>query len=186
MNSAQVTGRLIKDPVVRVTKTGKQVASFILAVNTRFSGNSTTGGANQEKTAWIPVVAWGYLAEEVKNKLHKGSYVLVEGRIDTRSWDDDKQQRHWVTEINARVISIPFSRRADGQSIQQQNGQWRDSGWSSEGAPQVPPYNGQTSDPGNFSRFGVEDPPKRQMAETTLGFPAGNEAADVQPDEIPF
>ena len=143
MNSAQITGRLTKDPVIRATKTGKQVASFTVAVNTRFSGGAAAGGQDREMTAWLPVVAWGHMAEEVRNKLHKGSYVFIEGRIDTRSWDDDKQQRHWVTEINARIISLPFSRRegTGDQARQWGDGQWGDGEWSGEGGPQVPPSN---------------------------------------------
>lgn len=199
MNSAQITGRLTKDPVIRATKTGKQVASFTVAVNTRFSGGAAAGGQDREMTAWLPVVAWGHMAEEVRNKLHKGSYVFIEGRIDTRSWDDDKQQRHWVTEINARIISIPFSKRegTGDQARQWGNGQWGDGEWSGEGGPQVPPSNrqpynnqpqgGQPSDPGNFGRFGKEPPPKKQMEEQSLGFPAGSGAVGAPSDEdIPF
>lgn len=112
MNSVQITGNLTKDPVVRATKTGRAVASMTVAVNTRY----TVQGQEKEMTAWVNVTAWGSLAEEAGQKLKKGAYVFVEGRINTRSWDDDKQQRHWVTEIVARIIAQPFhSRKPEGQ-----------------------------------------------------------------------
>ena len=195
MNSVQITGNLTKDPIVRATKTGKAVASMTVAVNTRY----TVQGQEQEMTAWVPVVAWGNLAEEAREKLKKGSYVFVEGRINTRSWDDDKQQRHWVTEIVARIIAPPFrARKAEGQPAwgrgnsqpewggdpsgyypQDRSGGQPVMGGAAGGMPG--PSGGQ--DRGNFGQFGPARTERGPMEQTQLGFPSGNKDAD---EEIPF
>lgn len=195
MNSVQITGNLTKDPVVRATKTGRSVASMTVAVNTRY----TVQGQEKEMTAWVNVTAWGSLAEEAGQKLKKGAYVFVEGRINTRSWDDDKQQRHWVTEIVARIIAQPFhSRKPEGQSPwRRETGQ---PGWGGDPSGYYPqdrsggqpvmggaaggmpgPSGGQ--DRGNFGQFGPAKAEKAQMKQETLGFPSGNKDVD---EEIPF
>ena len=75
MNKVILSGRLVRDPELRYTQTGKTVASFTLAVNRRFSHN-------QEQTAdFIPIVVWDKLAEVCSKHLFKGSQVLIEGRM---------------------------------------------------------------------------------------------------------
>jgi single-strand DNA-binding protein len=94
MNRVTLTGRLTKDPEIRYTQTGKAVASFTLAVD-RFRSQ-----AQAEKTAdFIPIVAWDKLAELCGNYLTKGQKVLVEGRLQIRSYDTNEGQKRWVTEV---------------------------------------------------------------------------------------
>ena len=93
MNKVILAGRLTKDPEVRYTQTGVAVASFTLAVNRRFS---------KEKVAdFIPIVVWDKIAEIVGNNLVKGSQVLIEGRIQIRSYDAQDGSKRYVTEVIA-------------------------------------------------------------------------------------
>lgn len=81
MNKVILAGRLVRDPELRYTQTGKAVASFTLAVNRRFSHN------NEQQTAdFIPIIVWDKLAEVCSKHLFKGSQVLIEGRMQVRNY----------------------------------------------------------------------------------------------------
>lgn len=106
MNSVQVMGNLTRDPQIRVTKTGRAVASFSIAVNRTYT---TMQGERKELTDYVNVVAWGGLAESVGNQLKKGNRVFVEGRYSTRSYEANDGSRRYVTEVNANIIAIPLN-----------------------------------------------------------------------------
>lgn len=104
MNKAILVGRLARDPEVKYTQSGKCVATFTIAVN-RYAGNG-------ENTAdFIPVVVWEKLAEIVGNHLTKGSKVLVEGRIQVRSYEAKDGGKRYVTEIIAQNIEFMDSKK---------------------------------------------------------------------------
>lgn len=105
MNIVQITGNLAKDPTIRATKTGKPVASLSIAVNRKITKQN---GDTLELTDWVNVTAWGNLAEAVGNELTKGSYVFIEGRYSTRSYDTPDGQRRYVTEVVANMIAKPI------------------------------------------------------------------------------
>lgn len=105
MNSVWILGNLARDTVVRATRTGKNVASFTVAVNRSYT---TPQGEVKELTDWVQVTAWGALAEEVGNQLHKGNRVLVEGRYSTRSYDAKDGTKRYVTEVVAGLIARPL------------------------------------------------------------------------------
>ena len=105
MNTVQITGNLAKDPVIRATKTGKAVASFSVGVSKKIT---KMNGDILDLTDWINVTAWGNLAEAVGNELTKGSYVFIEGRYSTRSYDTPDGQRRYVTEVVANMIAKPI------------------------------------------------------------------------------
>lgn len=107
MNTVQITGNLAKDPIIRVTKTGKPVASFSIAVNRRITKQN---GDTLELTDWVNITAWGNLAEAVGNELIKGSYVFIEGRYATRFYDAPDGQRRYITEVVANMIAKPIGR----------------------------------------------------------------------------
>lgn len=108
MNRVILAGRLVRDPEVRYTQTGKAVASFTLAVNRRFSRS-----ADQQNTAdFIPIVVWDKLAEVCGNNLVKGSQVLIEGRMQVRSYDAQDGSKRYVTEVIAQDIEFMGSRPA--------------------------------------------------------------------------
>ncbi|MDR7868964.1 MAG: single-stranded DNA-binding protein [Sporomusaceae bacterium] len=99
MNKVILVGRLAQDPEVRYTQSGKAVASFTIAVN-RFSG----GG--QKEADFIPIVAWEKLAETCGNNLTKGQRVLVEGRLQIRSYETNDGQKRRVAEVVAQNIEF--------------------------------------------------------------------------------
>ena len=107
MNKAILVGRPAQDPEVRYTQGGKAVASFNLAVN-RFGG----GSAQKESADFIPIVAWEKLAEICGNNLTKGSQILVEGRLQIRSYETQDGQKRRVSEVVAQSIEFLGSKRA--------------------------------------------------------------------------
>lgn len=96
VNFATVEGNLTKDPQIRMTQTGKKVASFTVA--------STQGDQQSQITAFVPVVAWNYEAEAAET-LKKGDRVLVAGRINTRSYVDQNGEKKYVWEIVTRIVA---------------------------------------------------------------------------------
>ena len=105
MNKVILAGRLVRDPEVRYTQTGKAVASFTLAVNRRFSSSDA-----QQTADFIPIVVWDKLAEVCGNNLVKGSQVLIEGRIQIRSYDAQDGSKSYVTEVIAHEIEFMGSK----------------------------------------------------------------------------
>ena len=96
MNRIILLGRLTKDPEVRYTNTGKVVAQFTLAVDRPFAGQD-----GKREADFIPIVIWGKSAETLGNSITKGQRVLVEGRLQIRSYDGNDGQKHWITEVIA-------------------------------------------------------------------------------------
>ena len=104
-------GRLTRDPEVRYTQTSNTlVASFSLAVNRRFVRQG-----EERQADFINVVAWGKLGEFCSKYYKKGQQVAVTGRIQTRTWDDEQGQKHYVTEVVAEEAYFAEGRR-DGES----------------------------------------------------------------------
>ena len=93
MNKVLLVGRLTRDPELRSLPSGKHVATFTVATN------EYRGGGNAERTEYHPCVAWDRLAEITGQFLSKGQLVDIEGRLQTRQWDDDAGKRHWKTEV---------------------------------------------------------------------------------------
>lgn len=103
LNKVFVLGNLTRDPELRQTPTGQTVCSFSIATNRRFTDKS---GQKQEQVEYHNIVAWGRQAEIINQYLHKGSSILVEGRLQTRSWQDQQGTKHWKTEIVAEQIQL--------------------------------------------------------------------------------
>lgn len=96
INKAILVGNLGKDPELRYTASGQAVATFSLATTEKFKNK---GGEQQERTEWHNIVAWGPLAEICGKYLVKGKQVYVEGRIQSRSYDDRDGNKRYITEI---------------------------------------------------------------------------------------
>jgi single-strand DNA-binding protein len=109
LNKVQMTGRLGADPEMRYTSQGHAVTTFRAASNRSWR---TSEGQAHEDTEWFRVVAWNKLAEICHQWLSKGSRVYVEGRMQTRQWQDQEGQTRSQTEIVAIDIIILDSRRA--------------------------------------------------------------------------
>ena len=103
MNRVLLTGRLTRDPELRTLASGKTVTQFSLATNDYRGG--------KELSEFHSVVTWDRLAEICGQYLGKGQLVALEGRIQTRQWEDDKKQRHWKTEIVASSVEMLSGRR---------------------------------------------------------------------------
>ena len=95
MNQVQLLGNLARDPEVRYTKSGKAVATFTIAASNTFV---TAEGETKEQTAFVNCVAWGNIGEGVGN-YRKGNRLFVNGRIQTRSYDDNNGNKKYVTEV---------------------------------------------------------------------------------------
>src|SRR4051794_41285553 len=103
MNQVLLTGRLTRDPDMRNLASGKTVTQFGIATNDYRGGS--------EHSEYHNVVTWDRLAEICGQYLGKGQQVAIEGRLQTRSWDDDRGQRHWKTEVVAGHVEMPSGRR---------------------------------------------------------------------------
>ncbi len=103
LNKVMVIGNMGRDPELRYTPSGKPVTSFSLASSRSWIAPD---GQRREETEWFNVVAWGGLAEICNQKLFKSQQVYVEGRLQTRSWEDDRGQRHYRTEVVANEMII--------------------------------------------------------------------------------
>lgn len=101
LNKVMLIGWLDADPEIRQTPNGRQIASFALATPRKWV---SAQGERHEETEWFSVVAWGSLAEICANLLFKDQQVYVEGRLQTRRWDDDQGRMHFRTEVVAQDI----------------------------------------------------------------------------------
>lgn len=108
LNKVQMTGRLGADPEMRFTPQGHAVATFRVASNRSWR---TAEGESHEDTEWFRVVAWNKLAEICNKWLTKGSRVYVEGRLQTRQWQDQEGQTRYLTEVIANDLIILNGRR---------------------------------------------------------------------------
>ncbi len=103
LNKVMVIGYLGRDPEMRFTPTGKSVANFSIACSRSWK---SADGEKHTETEWFNVVAWGSLAEISKQYLEKGSRAYIEGRLQSRSWEDNKGVQHKSVEIVARDILL--------------------------------------------------------------------------------
>ncbi|MGD0826292.1 MAG: single-stranded DNA-binding protein [Terriglobales bacterium] len=111
LNRVTLLGNLGKDPEIKFTPQGTQVAKFSLATTERFKGKD---GQWQERTDWHNVVLWEGLAKIAGDYLKKGSKVYIEGRLHTHSWDDKQTgQKKYMTEVVGYDLAM-FSGRGEG------------------------------------------------------------------------
>ena len=152
MNRVVLTGRLTKDPESRKLASGKTVTTFNVATN------EYRGGA--EKAEVHQVVTWDRLAEICGQYLGKGQMVCVEGRIQTRQWEDDAKQRHWKTEIVAAAVEMLSGKRKKD--------------YAAESAAEQLIHQAET--------FGIE-PTSLEYAENDASVTASGSADDEEEDE---
>ncbi|PID58559.1 single-stranded DNA-binding protein [candidate division KSB3 bacterium] len=113
LNKVQIIGRLGRDPELRYTASGQAVATLNVATDHRYQDQSTNEW--KENTEWHRVVAWGRLAEIAGEYLSKGGQVYIEGRLQTRSWDDRDGNKRYTTEIIVRDMILLGSRGDAGR-----------------------------------------------------------------------
>lgn len=137
LNKAIIMGRLTRDPEVRQTQSGLSVCSFSVAVDR----DIVDKGTNQRETDFINVTAWRTTADFVGKYFSKGSLIVVEGRIQVRSYTDKENNKRTATEIVANSVYFGGSKKKDGDSAD---------------APPAPSYN--TSAPqGDYAELAEDD-----------------------------
>ena len=117
MNKVFLIGRLTRDPELRYTGSNVAVASFSLAVNRNF-----TNQAGEREADFINIVVWRKQAENVKNYLSQGSQVAIDGRIQTRSYDDKDGNKRYVTEVIADNVEFLGSKASNNNSSSDNQG----------------------------------------------------------------
>ena len=113
VNKVILLGNLGADPEVRYTPSGTAVANFNLATHEQWTNKD---GEKEEKTEWHRIVAWARLGEICGEYLRKGSQVYVEGRIQTRAWEDRDGIKRYTTEIVAQTMQMLGSSRKEGEA----------------------------------------------------------------------
>ena len=101
VNKVTLLGNLGADPETKKTSGGQSITLFNVATSNAWTNKE---GQRQEHTEWHRVVVWGKLAETCGEYLSKGRKVYIEGRLQTRSWEDDKNQKRYTTEIVANQV----------------------------------------------------------------------------------
>ncbi|MGA9108663.1 MAG: single-stranded DNA-binding protein [Smithella sp.] len=117
VNKVILIGRLGKDPDVRYTPDGTMVTNFNLATDEQWKDKN---GEKVQKTEWHRIVTWGKLAEICGNYLVKGKLVFIEGRIQTRSWEDKEGVKRFTTEIiasNMQMLDSKGQNKAEDTSF---------------------------------------------------------------------
>lgn len=159
INKAMLFGNLTRDPELRALPSGMNVVNFSLATNRVFKDRD---GKNQEQTDFHNVVVFGRQADTVNQYLKKGSSVFVEGRMQTRSWDDKKTgEKKYRTEVVADRVQ--FGPRGSGSG----SGSGARSSGTGQGG-EMPPMDEDTS-AGQSAGPGIDYPKE-----------------DINPDDIPF
>jgi single-strand DNA-binding protein len=111
LNKVLLIGRLGRDPEVRYTTSGQPVATFSIATDESYKSKD---GQKVEKTEWHRIVVWGKSAEFCGNYLTKGRLVFVEGKLETRKWQDKDGVEKYTTEIKADRVDFMDSRQSEG------------------------------------------------------------------------
>lgn len=134
LNKVLLIGNVGRDPEMRYTAGGTAQTSFSVAVNRNYRDNA---GEWKEETEWFNIVVWRELAERLAQSLTKGKQVYIEGRLQTRTWDDDQGVKHYRTEVIAQDVKLLGPRDAAGGGAE----------WSGGGRA---PARGGTTQPGDI------------------------------------
>jgi single-strand DNA-binding protein len=113
LNKVMLIGNAGKDAELRYMATGTPQCKFSLAVNNRRRNQTTNEW--EDNTEWFNILIWGDQAERVSQYITKGKQLYIEGRLQTRSWDGDDGQKHYMTEVVANTVQLLGSRGDGGQ-----------------------------------------------------------------------
>ena len=116
LNKVMVIGHLGRDPEMRYTPSGRPVTTFTIAVSRSWN---TADGERRTETEWFNIVAWGNLAEICKQYLYKGQQVYIDGRLQTRRWEDKEGQKHTSIEVVANEMMMLGDRRENSSPTQE-------------------------------------------------------------------
>ena len=118
LNTVMIIGRLGREPELKYTQSGSPVCTFSVATDESYTDNS---GQKVEKAEWHRIVVFQKAAENCSQYLGKGSLVFIEGRLETRKWQDQQGQDRFATEIKAQRVQF-LDRKADGDGQQGRQG----------------------------------------------------------------
>jgi single-strand DNA-binding protein len=116
LNKVMIIGHLGRDPEMRYTPSGRPVTTFTIAVSRSWN---TADGERRTETEWFNIVAWGNLAEICKQYLYKGQQVYIDGRLQTRRWEDKEGQKHTSVEVVANEMMMLGDRRDNSSQTQE-------------------------------------------------------------------
>ena len=177
LNKVMLIGNVGKDPEVRYLESSgnAKVATFTIATTERYKDRN---GETRENTEWHNIVAWRNTADVVERFVRKGTQVYIEGRIRTRSWDDQSGNKRYTTEIMADNLQL-LGRKADNPATQ-------------PGGYQAPSQNGGYSGQGGYGNQGGYQ--QNTYGGSTYGQPAQSQPAtqntaaadDLPDDDLPF
>jgi single-strand DNA-binding protein len=120
LNKVMIIGHLGRDPEMRYTPSGRPVTTFTVAVSRSWN---TADGERRTETEWFNIVAWGNLAEICKQYLYKGQQVYIDGRLQTRRWEDKEGQKHTSVEVVANEMMMLGDRRESSNQAQESSEQ---------------------------------------------------------------
>jgi single-strand DNA-binding protein len=123
LNKVMLIGRLGRDPEMRYTPSGKPVTTFGIGASRSWN---TSDGEKRQETEWFNIVSWGNLAEICKQYLAKGRLVYIEGRLQTRYWEDTEGNKHSSVEVVASEMIMLDERRDENTSSEDINGSEED------------------------------------------------------------
>lgn len=167
LNRVQLIGNLTRDPELRYTPTGAAVCSFGIATN---RGWTTDSGEKKEETEFHNIVSWNKLAELCSQFLVKGRKVYVEGRLQTRNWEDADKNKHYRTEIVIDDMILLDSQRREA---------------GSEEVSRVPSVR-QAQDKQVSKGEGEEAPVQKPAPKKAKEEPKEEADETITPDDIPF
>ncbi|MGL4821316.1 MAG: single-stranded DNA-binding protein [Bacilli bacterium] len=181
INRVVLVGRLTKDPDMRYTPNGVAVATFTLAVNRPFSGQS-----GEREADFINCVVWRKQAENTANFLRKGSLAGVEGRMQTRSYDGQDGKRVYVTEVVCDTVQFLEPKGAGGQSAGNYAPRVNDQGgYAPQSAPQAAPVQSPPPVQNPTNPYQGEQPkPAYQSQDDPFASNAGK--VDISDNDLPF
>lgn len=173
LNRVVLVGRLTKDPDLRYTPSGVAVATFTLAVNRTF-----TNQQGEREADFLNCVIWRKQAENVANYLKKGSLAGVDGRLQSRSYEDQTGKRVYVTEVVAESVQFLEPRSASGGN----NNNFNNNNNNNFGG-------GYPGNSGNQNPFGSDQNQQRNQGRTSFDddpFANDGKPIDISDDDLPF
>ena len=177
INKVILIGNVGQDPQIRYTgdvNNGTKVATFRVATTERYRDRS---GNLQEHTEWHSIVVWRNTADVVEKYVKKGTQVYIEGRLRSRSWDDQNGNKRYVTEIVADTLQL-LGRRPEGQ----QQGGYQQPGVQ-QGYQQPQPYQQPGVQQPTYQQPGVQQPTYQPPVQQAQPKPAVD---DLPEDDLPF
>lgn len=141
LNKVILQGRLVADPELKYTQSGKAVMSFRLVCNRSYKSNDP----NAPKADFVNIVAWRQTAEFISRYFPKGQMILIEGCLQVRSYQDNNGQNRYVTEVVAESVYFCGSRQDNAGNNRQRNSPQQTNGYQQRDQGQAPSYSQQQS-----------------------------------------